>query len=162
MCHYVSYPKFHHVNMFRTPSKCPFKCFIPLYNPFRPGGRNVNDRSLPLKYKYVRANDSPFMTKELRNAVMLRSRLRNRFNRFKTATAEVAYKRQRNICTNLFRKAKSDYYCNLNPFSITDNKKFWKNVKPLFSEKIMSTEGITIISQIFSHFFSNVVNNTPI
>ena len=135
---------------------------------------NILSKHLPLKYKYVRANDSPFMTKELRKAVMLRSRLRNRFNRFKTATAEVAYKRQRNICINLLRKAKSDYYGNLNPCSITDNKKFWKAVKPLFSEKIMSSESITIIendtictndsniSQIFSNFFSNVVTNLNI
>ena len=131
-------------------------------------------RHLPLKHKYVRANDSPFMNKELRKAVMLRSKLRNKFNKHKTDSAKVAYKKQRNICTNLFRKAKSDYYSNLNPCSITDNKKFWKTVKPLFSEKVMSTESITLVendticsndsnvSQIFNQFFSNVVKNLNI
>ena len=128
---------------------------------------DILQRHEPLKYKYVRANDGPFMNKELRKAVMVRSKLRNNFNRNKTDSAEVAYKMQRNKCINLFRKAKSDYYSNLNPHSITDNKKFWKTVKPLFSEKVMSTESITIvendtictddsiISRIFNDFFSN-------
>ena len=91
-----------------------------------------------------------------------------------TESAKIAYKKQRNICTNLFRKAKSDYYSNLDPRNITDNKKFWKTVKPLFSEKVLSTESITIVekgtiytddsdvSQIFSHFFSNAVKNLNI
>ena len=83
---------------------------------------NVLERHAPLKYKYVRANEGPFMNKELRKAVMLRSKLRNWFNMNKSDSAKVAYKKQRNICTNLFRKAKSDYYSNLNPCSITDNK----------------------------------------
>ena len=30
----------------------------------------------PIKLKYVRANDGPFTTKELRKAIMLRSRLK--------------------------------------------------------------------------------------
>ena len=37
----------------------------------------------PIKLKYVRANNGPFMTKELRKAIMLRSRLKNVFNRDK-------------------------------------------------------------------------------
>ena len=135
---------------------------------------NVLERHAPLKYKYVRANDGPFMNKELRKAVMLRSKLRNRFNRVKTDSAKAAYKKQRNICTNLFRKAKLDYYSNLNPRSITDNKKFWKTVKPLFSEKVLSTDSITIVendtictndsnvAQIFNEFFSNAVINLNI
>ena len=135
---------------------------------------NLLLRHLPLKYRYVRANDSPFMNKELRKAVMLRSRLRNIFNKNKTDSAKAAYKKHRNICTSLFRKAKSDYYSNLNTNSITDNKKFWKTVKPLFSEKVISAESITIVendtiynndsdvSQIFNQFFSNVVKNLNI
>ena len=65
-------------------------------------------RHLPPKYKYVRANASPFMNKELRKTVMLRSKLRNRYKKHETESDKVAYKNQRNICTNLFRKAKGD------------------------------------------------------
>ena len=68
---------------------------------------------------------------------MLRSKLRNIFNKNKTDANNASYKKQRNVCTNLFRIAKSLYYSNLNPCNITHNKKFWKTVKPLFSEKVM-------------------------
>ena len=44
---------------------------------------NVLERHAPLKYKYLRANDAPFIHKELRKAVILRSKFLNRFNRKK-------------------------------------------------------------------------------
>ena len=44
--------------------------------------RNVLELHAP--YKYLHANDAPFMNKELRNAVMLRSKFIYRFNREKT------------------------------------------------------------------------------
>ena len=44
----------------------------------------------PLKSKYIRANDSPFMTKALRKAIMLSTNLRNKFYKCKTDTAHLA------------------------------------------------------------------------
>ena len=105
---------------------------------------------------------------------MRRSKLRNILNKDKNIAAISAYKRQRNLCTSLFRKAKSDYYSNLNPKCVSDNKKFWKTVKPLFSEKIFSSETITLVdknviyeednkvSEMFNDFFSSVVRNLNI
>ena len=105
---------------------------------------------------------------------MLRSHLLNIFHKEKTKSTKEAYNKQRNICTNLFRKAKSDYYSNLNPSSIADNKTFWKSVKPLFSERVMSTENIMLVennticgddgqvSEILNIFFSNAVKNLNI
>ena len=61
----------------------------------------------PIKYKYVRANDNPFVTKEMRKAIMLRSKLRNIRNKCKSQEANLAYKRQRNICTSLLKKSES-------------------------------------------------------
>ena len=101
----------------------------------------------PSKYKYVRANEGPFMNKEIRKAIMLRSHLLNIFNKEKTISARVAYKVQRNICTNLLGNAKLHYYSNLKPSSITGNKTFWKSVKPFFSEKVMSAENITLVEK---------------
>ena len=43
--------------------------------------KKVLDRHAPCKKKYVRANDGPFMTKELRKANMKLTRLKNRFNK---------------------------------------------------------------------------------
>ena len=134
----------------------------------------ILERHAPLKRKYVRANQCPFMTKELRKAVMKRSQLRNAFNKNKLEINKMLYRKQRNLCTNLVKKAKRDYYSNLKPSSVKDTKRFWKTVKPLFSDKIVARDNIVLnendrvidddekISEMFSDFFSNVVSNLNI
>ena len=84
------------------------------------------------------------MTKDLRKAIMLRTKLRYKFNKDRTTFANLAYKRQRNLCTSLVKKVKREYYGNLNPAVISDNKKFWRTVKPFFSDKVMTSENITL------------------
>ena len=95
----------------------------------------IFNRHAPLKSKYVRMNQGPFMTKQLRKEVMLRSRLRNIFIADNSELNRIAYTKQRNKCTSLIRKAKNTFYGNLNPNTVSDNKMFWKTVKLLFSEK---------------------------
>ena len=128
----------------------------------------------PIKHKYVRANDNPFVTKEMRKAIMLRSKLRNRYNKLKTMEANLAYKRQRNICTSLLKKTKRKYYESLNPSAVIDNKNFWKVIKPYFSGKVTTKDKIALIedneicdkdekvAKIFNTFFSNAVSNLEI
>ena len=106
---------------------------------------NLLDRHAPLKQKYLRANQGPFMTKDLQKAIMLRTKLRNKSLTLKTDASYNEYKQQRNVCTYLVRKAKKDYYSNLDPTKICDNKKFWNTVKPLFSEKSIKNSNITLI-----------------
>ena len=48
---------------------------------------------------------------------------------------------RRNYCASLLRKSKRDYYNNLNE----KNKKLWKVVKPLLSNKIVSNEKIALV-----------------
>ena len=76
----------------------------------------------PLKKKYVRANQSRFVAKELSKAIMLRSTLGNQFQETKTKESKMTYNRQRNLC--ITRKTKRDYYENLDAKDITDSKKF--------------------------------------
>ena len=135
---------------------------------------NILNNHAPIKLKYIRANDGPFMNKTLRKEVMIRSKLKNICNKKKTCASHLAYKKQRNYCTNLFRKAKRDFYSNLNPSLISDNKKFWKTVKPFFSDKKLSNESITLIennniissdsdiAETFNDFFANAVKNLNI
>ena len=52
----------------------------------------------PMKIKYIRANNSPFMNNELSKAIMFRSRLRNKYFKCKTKDSRDAYKKQRNYC----------------------------------------------------------------
>ena len=101
----------------------------------------------PIKFKYLRENDSPFMTKLLRKSIMLRSKLKNKLNHDKTEVVMKNYTKQRNICTNLLRAAKRNYYDKLNPSIISDNRLFWKRVKLLFSDKSVLNDNITLINE---------------
>ena len=128
----------------------------------------------PMKIKYIRANNSPFMNNELSKAIMVRSRLRNKYLKLKTIESRDAYKRKRNYCVSLLRKIKKNFYEHLNPNLIADNRKFWKHVKPFFSDKIprnrniILSEGNEIISnpetcaEIFNNFFSDAVKDLDI
>jgi len=80
----------------------------------------------PIKTKTVRGNNAPFMTKTLRKAIMLRSKLRNLYLQNRSKEREESFKRQRNHCVTLLRQAKKDYFEKINENNITDNKKFWK------------------------------------
>ena len=66
---------------------------------------------------------------------MLRSQLRNRLNRHNTSENWNGFKKQRNRRVKILRRAKTSYYGNLDINSVTDSKKFWKTVKPLFTDK---------------------------
>ena len=84
------------------------------------------------------------------------------------------YNKQRNYCVNLIKREKKKYYANLDPRVIIDNKKFWKTVKPLFSEKCVVNRAITLIDGIeiiskdievaekLNEFFSNAVKKLDI
>ena len=54
------------------------------------------------------------------------------------------HNKQRNLCISITRNAKRNYYKSLDLKDITDSKKFWATIKPLFSNKIKSTEYITL------------------
>ena len=93
------------------------------------------NKHAPMKIKYIRVNNSPFMNNDLSKAIMVRSRLRNKFLKSKTNESREAYNTQRNYCVSLLRKVKKKFYETLGPNLITDNKMFWKQVKPVFRTK---------------------------
>ena len=51
---------------------------------------------------------------------------------------------ERNYCVNLVRRTKKNYFADISIIPITDNKKFWKTVKPLFSNKISLKDTIKL------------------
>ena len=61
----------------------------------------------PLKKKYVRANHASFVTKELRKAIMQRTRLRNIYLKQRTEEAtKFAYNQKINKCVSILKKSK--------------------------------------------------------
>ena len=117
---------------------------------------------------------------------MKRSRLRNKFLHSKSDIDRKAYNKQRNICVTLIRQEKKNFYSNLNMRDVTDNKMFWKKVRPLFTDKIQIKSKITsigkkvlkenrkvneieeiitddkAIAEIFNEFYVNIVPNLKI
>ena len=106
---------------------------------------SILNQLVHLKVRYIRANNSPFMNKSLCKAIMVRSRLKNKF-----------------------------FYENLNPNSIIDNKKFWKQVKPLFADKSANNTQVTLLedgdiltstykcAEVLNNFFTDSVNDLGI
>ena len=131
----------------------------------------ILNKHVPIKRKYLRANQGEFMSKELNKAIMTRSRLRNKYLKEESADSKIAYDKQRNYCVNLLRRTKKKYFVNINISSITDDKKFWKTVKPLFSDKISHKETINlavndtnlsddqVVADTFNNYFNNIVKN---
>ena len=58
----------------------------------------------PDKMKMLSYNNNPFMNKDLRKAIMARSRLKNKFNKSSFAKNWNSYKKQTNFCLKLKRK----------------------------------------------------------
>ena len=70
-----------------------------------------------------------------------------------------------------FEKRKEIFVSNLDTKSITDNKTFWKTVKPFFLAKTLDSDQFTLINndeifsddenitKTFNDFFSNAVKN---
>ena len=50
-----------------------------------------------------------------------------------------------NYCVSLTRERKKEFYANLNGKDITVNRKFWKTIKPLFSDKPKTKYTITLL-----------------
>ena len=133
------------------------ECFLELLN-----------SQAPIKKKFIRGNNQPFMTKTLRKAIMTRSKLRNRYNQLRTPENWKSYKKQRNFCVNLYKKTKKDYFNSLEINKLKDNKHFWKTIKPFFSDKgINSQKSILIekdiiltketdISEVMNKYFVNI------
>ena len=105
---------------------------------------------------------------------MKRLRLRKNLLRKKTEENRKLYPKQRNKCVSLLKKTKKEYYQNLDEKNVIDNKKFWKTVKPLLSDKSVSREKINLTenekmltsesetAETLNNFFSNIVKKLNI
>ena len=129
-------------NLFKKMSRCPLN---QSYKFFMDNCFETLNEQATKKKKYLRGNNMPFMTKELSKAIMHRSKLRKKYLKQKNAFNKRKYNEQRNYCVSLLRRNKKKYFNNLNEKSITDNKLFWKTIKPWLSDKIFSKDKLILI-----------------
>ena len=84
----------------------------------------------------------------------------------------------------MIRSEKKNFFSNINTSDITENKTFWKTVKPFFTDKIKIKSKITLkifshegqeeiasekiitedqaVTEVFNKFFINIVRNLKI
>ena len=135
----------------------------------------ILNKHAPMKEKVIRGDKAPFMNRTLSKAFMERSRLKNKYNNFPSVENEVSYKKQRNLCTNLLKKVKKNYYNNLDINIFNDNKRFWKCIRPFFSDKqkdfqkeiiLIEKDEITSyakeVSEKLNNYFVSVIENLDI
>ena len=144
------------------------------YESFENAFLGVLNTHAPLKKKVIRANQKPYVTKNLRKAIMQRSYLENKFYKYRSEEYRMALKRQKNYCNRLYKRERRKYYSQLNLNNITDNKKFWNVMRPLFSNKGGIKDDIVLVkddkiisgdievAQTFNDFFEKAVNSLDI
>ena len=82
------------------------------------------------------------MNKTLSKEIMKRTRLRNKFLKNRNDYNKREFSKQRNYYVSLFTKSEKLYYSNLDEKKVTDNKTFWKTIKPFLSDKTVSKEKV--------------------
>ena len=123
----------------------------------------------PLKRKLLRANHVPYMIKALRKAVMKRSEIESKCIKNKASENLKSYKQERNFRSKLYEKERKKYYERLHLNNVTDNKEFWKTVKPFFFRQSYNFSGISFdengeiisdeykVANSFTNFFENAI-----
>ena len=101
----------------------------------------------PLKQKSVRGNHAPFMTRELSKAIMTKSKVKNSYVKWPSRENFVAYKKAKNKCNSLTRKAKRKFFKEATKSGVMSNRTFWKTVKPFLTIKGCMTNDIISIEK---------------
>ena len=88
------------------------------------------------------------MSKTVRKAIIKQFKLRNTFNKRRSSENRQNYKRQRNICSNILNSTQNTFFETVNINEITDNRKFWKTVKPFSTDKRKTTNNIILTEKM--------------
>ena len=144
--------------------------FIDDYSTFEKIFASILNKHAPMRTKYLRGNNQPYLTKDLRKAIMKRSQFKNIAIKSKDPEDMARYRKQRNLVVNMNRQAKKSYFTD----TFKSPKCFWKAVKPFFGKsniceerillvengEVVSDEGV--ISSIFNSYFNGITNHLDI
>ena len=159
LIHYRSYTNFNSQSFKDDLKKYSHLCTS--YGQFEKIFMDILEIHAQLKQKYLRANEVPYMSKSLKKAIMRRSQLESKFYRTKDENDKRIYKKQNNYVSRLYKRERAKFFSKLDLKSFMDNNKFWKTVKPFFSDKGSFGQKITLVdgkdivsdeNQIAEHF----------
>ena len=95
-----------------------------MYQSFSDTFKDIVNKHAPLKEKIVRGNNASFMMKELRNAIMNRSRLKKKYEDWSSRENLKNWKEQKNKCHKICRKAKKHHFKNITERNLNSDNKF--------------------------------------
>ena len=93
------------------------------------------DKHSPIKQKRVKGNGALLRTREFGKAIMDRSRLRNKHQKYLSRENFVNMKKMKNKCNPVCRKSKIKYLKRSIEKGISSSKKFWNFFKPFLTNK---------------------------
>ena len=144
-----------------------------MYSNFTRIFQNVLNKHAPLKYKKVRGNHAPFMTKDLSKAIMNKSKTRNKYHKWPSRENFLAMKRAKNFCNNQIKTNKRVYFQRVTKKGFVSNKAFWNTIKPFLTNKgFLTNDNISLtengetltdkkkITNAFNSHYINIVEKT--
>ena len=144
-----------------------------MYSFFTKVFRLVLDKHAPLKVKKVRGNQGPFMTKELSKAIMNKSKIRNKYQKWPSRENFLVLKEAKKFCNKLTKSVKKAYFRKATGKGFVNNKAFWNTVKPFLTNKgFLTNETIAIenkgkivtdkskLVNLFNSHYINIVEKT--
>ena len=106
-----------------------------------------SDSHAQLKQKQVRENQAPFMTKELSKAILTRSRIKSKYNKWSSRENFVGPKQTNNKCTNLTRAAIKQYFAKSTENQYLTNKTFWSSIPPFLTNRNIRNDDVITLKQ---------------
>jgi hypothetical protein len=103
--------------------------------------KKLRKSEVPFMKKKLRKSEVPFMSGIYRKAIFKKSQLKNRYNSCRNSVNWELYRKQRNLCTALRRKAVNHYFkerCS----GGAKNKDLYTTLKPFLSKKNSDKSGI--------------------
>ena len=111
------------------------------------------DSHAPLKQKRVMGNQAPFMTKELSKAIITRSWIKNKYNKWLSRENFLALKQIKNKCTNVTKTAKKQYFA-----KSAENQR-WNDVI-ILKEKVRFINDELEVAETSNSHYINIVKTT--
>ena len=104
--YYRCYKHFNGENFRKDLENAFLTCTLETYSEFESILSSIIDKHAPLKSKFLRANNRPHVAKELRKAIMYRSKLKHIATKTKNPEDMKKFRAQRNLAVQMNREAK--------------------------------------------------------
>ena len=132
--------------------------------------KDVLDQHVPLKKKWIRGDQLPWISPDLLREISHRNKLFKRYKRNPISTSWDDYKRQPNNVTSLKRNALKTFCCDAS-LSAKHPGQFWRKMVPLLptscGKNIQASSSLRAVvlivsdpgcvAEVFSDYFANII-----